>query len=421
MLSKINSKVFEGDVKLLVKRRVVITGMGVVTGNANNASEFSESLKLGKTGLKKSTHVDLSKLRTEIVGQVDQYNEFNKPDDIERTTYLADKAINEAINDSGLTLEYIRDLDDRIGFSFSTSLASNVRMMKYVDEIQEHPNEFDPGWLVKFPVYLYQLINKYNIAGPTYTTMSACAAGTAGAGIGFDKIQENLADVMIVGGADPMTKFSCTGFHSLKSLSQTVCKPFDKEHDGINIGEGSGFVVLESLEHALNRGATIYAEVLGYSINNEAYHITSPNPTGEGAAKAMAEALNNAGISPDKIDYINTHGTGTKANDEMELKAIATVFGEKDKEISISSTKAMTGHCLGAAGSIELVATAISINEDFVPPTINLKSIQDGFDEYNLSNEIVYRNINYALSNSFAFAGNTASIVLKKYNEKDEL
>jgi 3-oxoacyl-[acyl-carrier-protein] synthase II len=247
--------------------------------------------------------------------------------------------------------------------------------------------------------------------------MSACAAGTAGAGIAFDLIKEGKADVMIAGGADPLTKFACTGFHSLKSLSPTCCTPFDKEHDGIIIGEGSAFFVIENLEHAKKRNAKIYGEILGYSINNEAYHITSPQPSGDGALISMKEALRKSNLSLDKLDYINAHGTATKANDNMELKAITNLLGDKVKDVAISSTKSMTGHCLGAAGSIELAIAMISLSKGFIPPTSTLRNPQEGFEDYNLVKEKgMKKELNYILSNSFAFAGNTSSIVIGKCN-----
>lgn len=399
-------------------RRVVITGVGVITANANNKNEFEEALYNSKSGLGNVDLFDMSKMRTQLGGQVKKYfPPLENPDEDERSVSLAKEAINEALQDGGLTLDYITALNDRAGVSISTSLAGNARMMNYIAE-NSQGLEYNPKWLAKIPSFLYAMIDEVKIKGPCYTTMSACAAGTAGIGIAYDMIKQGKADLMIAGGADPLTKFACTGFHALKSLSPTGCKPFDKSHDGIVIGEGSAFFIVETLESALSRNTKIYAEILGYSINNEAYHITSPNPTGSGAYRSMKEALDNANISIEDIDYINAHGTATKANDEMELKAIELLFGEKAKEVAISSTKSMTGHCLGAAGSIELVASIIALEKGFIPATATLNEPQSGYEDFNLvKGNSFNKEINYVLSNSFAFAGNTSSIVIGRYKE----
>lgn len=398
-------------------RRVVITGIGVITANANNKEEFREALLNSKSGLGEVDLFDMSKMRTQIGGQVKKkFGNLDEIDGDERCVLMAKEAINESMRDANITSDYINSLSERAGISISTSLAGNERMMKYISENTED-NNLNQKWLLSIPSFLYSINKHLGIKGPCYTTMSACAAGTAGVGVAYDLIRKGKTDLMIVGGTDPLTKFACTGFHALKSLSPTGCKPFDKEHDGIIIGEGSAFFVIETLESALNRNAKVYAEILGYSINNEAYHITSPNPNGSGAYKSMEEALKNSNLSIEDIDYINAHGTATKANDEMELKAISS-FGEASKKVAISSTKSMTGHCLGAAGSIELVASILALESDFIPATATLNDIQENYEEYNLiKGNSVKKELNYILSNSFAFAGNTSSIVIGKYKE----
>lgn len=401
-------------------KRVVITGIGVITANANNKDEFEDALYNSRSGIGEVDLFDMSKMRTQLGGQVKKkFGELVNPDDNdERSVLLAKEAMKEALEDGGVSLEYITSFEDRAGISISTSLAGNARMMNYIAE-NSQGLEYNPKWLARIPSFLYSMVDFVKTKGPCYTTMSACAAGTAGIGIAYDMIKNGNVDLMIAGGTDPLTKFACTGFHALKSLSPTGCKPFDKDHDGIVIGEGSAFFIIETLENALARNAKIYSEILGYSINNEAYHITSPNPTGSGAYRSMKEALDKANLTIDDIDYVNAHGTATKGNDEMELKAIELLFGDKAKEVAISSTKSMTGHCLGAAGSIELVASIIALEKGFIPATATLNEPQKNYEEFNLvKGKSIKKELNYVLSNSFAFAGNTSSIVIGRYKEQ---
>lgn len=402
--------------------RVVITGYGVVTSNGDNREEFAEALYEGISGLKEVSIFDMSKMRTKLGGQVNfELKKVEQIDDEERTVQMAKKALKEAFTHAGIDSEYIMKLDNRCGLSISTSLAGNERMMKYLNE-KSDGYKGNPEWLVKIPTFLYSILRETKVKGPCYTTMSACAAGTAGVGVAYDLISKGKVDLVVTGGADPLTEFACTGFHALKSLSPTGCKPFDKNHDGIVIGEGSAFFILESLDNAIKRGAKIYAEILGYSINNEAYHITSPNPTGVGAYRSMSEALNRAKVAPKDVDYINAHGTATKANDEMELKAIELLLGDKAKEIPISSIKSMVGHCLGAAGSIELASCLIALEKGFIPATETLKDHQDGYEDFNLiKTATICKDLDIILSNSFAFAGNTSSIVIGRYKDNIRL
>lgn len=398
--------------------RVVITGYGVVTSNGNNKGEFEKSLYEGKSGVKEISLFDTSKLRTNLGAQVNlEINKIEKVDDDERTVHMALKAINEAFLHANIDSSYISKLDNKCGLSFSTSLAGNEKMMKYLKE-KSDTGIANAEWLIKIPTFLQAILKETGVKGPCYTTMSACAAGSAGVGIAYDLIKKGKQDIVITGGSDPLTEFACTGFHALKSLSATGCKPFDKDRDGIIIGEGSAFFVIESLDNAISRGANICAEILGYSINNEAYHITSPNPEGIGAYRSMMEALNRSSILSEEIDYINAHGTATKANDEMELKAIGALFKDTAKKIPISSIKSMIGHCLGAAGSIELASCLISLEKGFIPGTETLKSNLEGYEDFNLiKSSTKHNDLNIILSNSFAFAGNTSSVIVKKYRD----
>lgn len=321
----------------------------------------------------------------------------------DRTVSLAFQALDEALADSGLTAEDLAKKGPRAGLAFATSLGGNSRMMEYIKEelAGESP---DPQWLADLNFFTNFVARRSGIRGIVSTTASACAAGTASAGLAIDSIRFGRVDVMILGGADPLTDLSIGGFHSLKSLSPNGSKPFDRERDGLVIGEASSVMVLERLDHALARGAHIYAEILGYGISNDAHHITSPDPEGGGAIRAMRMALEDAGLEPHQVDYINAHGTSTLVNDKMELGAIRAVFGDHAHSVAISSTKSMTGHCLGAAGSIELAACVLAVDRGLVPPTATLEQPEESFEDFHLiKKKGVTADVKVAMSNSFAF------------------
>lgn len=399
------------------ERRVVVTGVGVITANGIGKEAFFSNTINGVTGIKKCSSFDASKLRTPYVGEIaaDMPIQPRNPNDRGRFECIAEIAIHEMFEDSGISKEVVQAMGRKAYMSFATSLAINEKIMGFVKERAE--GHFESEWLTRSPNFLNLLKQKCGVKGGCYTTTSACAAGTTAAGIGFDLIKQGKAELVIVGGVDPLTEFSCTGFHSLKSLSESVCKPFDQKRDGINIGEGGAFFVFETLERAKKRGAKIYGEILGYGINNDAYHITSPDPDGFGACASMAMAIKHSGIEKQQVDYINAHGTGTKLNDEMETRALSKFFADVDKKIEVSSNKSMIGHCLAAAGAIELAATLLSISFGKSMPNINLTEQMETGDnqEYIVHSED--RNYQYALSNSFAFAGNTASILVGKYQD----
>lgn len=401
------------------KHRVVLTGLGVVAPNGNNREAFYEALREGRSGLGDVSLLDMSLYRTQIAGEVKlQFSEeiaaAEHNDD--RTVSLAFQALEEALLDAGLTRDDIEGLGNRAGLAFATSLGGNSRMMEHIK--QELAGEAPaPEWLSDLNFFTNFVARKAGIQGPVSTTASACAAGSASAGVALDMIRFGRADLMVLGGADPLTDLSIGGFHSLKSLSPNGSKPFDRNRDGLVIGEGSAMFVLERLDHAVARGAHIYAEVLGYGISNDAYHITSPDPEGGGAIRAMRMALEDAGIAPSDVDYINAHGTSTLVNDKMELGAITEVFGEHAYSVAISSTKSMTGHCLGAAGSIELATAMLAIDRNFLPPTATLDDPEEAFEGYNLIKKRGEdAQVNVVMSNSFAFAGNAACLILARHD-----
>ncbi len=398
-----------------MKKRVVITGIGVISANGNGKDEFFENSKAGKSGLKKISLFDATRLRTEYAGEINDTNFpylAKTPYDKERITCIMEKAIDEAFKDAALSSDIVSSFKERSYLTFATSLAANGRIIGHSKDVKK--NILNSEWLTQIPSFVPWIKEKCGILGGCYTTMSACAAGTTAAGIAYDLITSDKADLVVCGGADPLTEFSCLGFNVLKSLSSSICKPFDNDRDGINIGEGGAFFVIENLDSAIARNAKIYAEILGYGINNDAYHITSPSPKGEGAIASMSMALAHTSLGSSDIDYINAHGTGTKLNDAMEIYAIDKFFGQSN--VYVSTNKSMIGHCLAAAGAIELAATILSIDQNYILPNVHLENKMTDSNSVILPVEGVEENVEFALSNSYAFAGNTASILLGKYN-----
>lgn len=399
------------------KDRVVVTAMGVITSNGNSVNEFFHNCADGVSGLKKSTLFDATNFSTEYDGEIvnSTYPYLPKePKGKERIQCLIEHCVSEMMEDGKLTKEYISSLKEEAYLCFATSLGTNNKLMQYTRDKEEGHENYE--WLYEISNLLLNIKDVMGIEGGCYTTTTACAASTTSVGIGYELIKSGKAKVVIAGGADPLSEFSYYGFNALRALSKSVCKPFDEERDGINIGEAAGFVVLEALEHAKERGAKIYAEVLGYGINNDAYHITSPDPKGEGAYLSMKMASIESGNSVESIDYINAHGTGTKLNDSMELKAIQRLFQDTQKEVAVSSIKSMVGHCLAAAGIIEFIITISSMNQDMCISNSNLENEMTGYDNIKLLKENSNIKIRTALTNNFAFAGNTASILVSQYD-----
>ena len=387
-------------------RRVCITGVELICANTENYVEFVEVLRNGESGVKECTLFDTSKLQTKKVGEIPiEFGSFDTLGEKERLDYMIDETLSLLLQKEGLDTTYFNQKGNRAMLSFATSLAGNEKIMNFSEGKRDYP------YLAKIPQFLTNIKKKTGITGESYTTMTACASGTAAAGIAFDYITNDEADIAIVGGADPLREFACFGFHSLKSLSSDVCKPFDNERNGINIGEASVFFIFEEYKHARKRNAKIYAEIVGYGIGNDAYHMTTPDITGKGASRTMSKALD----SVTKVDYINAHGTATKINDEMELKAIQQVFNDLDIEepLYISSTKSLFGHCLGAAGFVELAVVVAMLDENFIPASRMFDSKMETDKRIELvEGEAMEFNGGYILSNSFAFGGNTASILL---------
>jgi 3-oxoacyl-[acyl-carrier-protein] synthase II len=405
-------------------KRVVITGIGAVTPLGNNADDFWEGIKEGRNGIDLITLIDISVQKSIMGGEVKDfvYEDYREAKRMDRSSQFGVAAAKEAMLDSGLVSG--ENVDPyRFGVIAGTGIGGIMTLENETKKAYEKGVARVSALLV--PMVIPNILAG-NVAiavqakGSCLGMVTACAAGTHGIGEAYRTIKHGYADAIIAGAAEAAFAPVCfSGFANMTALSTRTDKdrcstPFDKERDGFVMGEGAGMLILEELEHALARGAKIYGEIAGYGTTCDAYHLTSPSPTGEGAAGSMQMAIDDAAIMPDKIDYINAHGTGTPYNDLFETRAIKIVFGE-DTKVAISSTKSMTGHLLGAAGAIEAIICLKSINEGFVPPTINYKIPDEELDLDYIPNIGREKKVDYALSNSLGFGGHNGTLIFKKY------
>ena len=399
------------------RRRVVITGLSVIAGNGKNKEEFKENCSRGISGLGRCTLFPTEKLRTSWFGQVEEHlvYEGNSWKEKDRMEALMEKALVQLYQDASYSRGQMRELGRRSCLCLGTLLAPTGKIMAYAR--REQQGERENGWLAHTVDYGTWLRKNSGVKGGIYIDSAACASGTTAVGMAYDFIKNGLYDVALAGGADPLTEVSAFGFHALQSLSTGICRPFDCERDGINIGEGAAFFLLETEAHARERKAKIYGEVLGYGLNNDAYHITSPDPEGEGAATSMKQALAAGGIEMSQVDSVNAHGTGTPVNDVMEVKAMETVFAKRKEPLEVNSTKALTGHCMGASGAVELAALLLEMESGWLHPMPNLEHPMPLPKEVRISREGRECQVQYALSNSFAFAGNTASLLIGNWKD----
>ncbi|ACK38701.1 beta-ketoacyl-[acyl-carrier-protein] synthase II [Listeria monocytogenes] len=411
------------------KRRVVVTGIGAVTPIGNDAETSWENAKKGVNGVAKMTRLNPDDFPVKIAAElkdfdVEKYLEKKEARKMDRFTHYAIASAEMAVQDSGLVI------DDSNANRVGVWIGSGIGGMETFET--QYEIFLNRGHRRVSPFFVPMMIPdmgsgqvsiRFGAKGINSTTVTACATATNSIGDAFKVIERGDADAMITGGAEaPITKMSLAGFTANKALSlnpdpETACRPFDKDRDGFIIGEGAGIVILEEYEHAKARGAKIYAEIVGYGATGDAYHITAPAPNGEGAARAMKMAIDDAGLTPDKVDYINAHGTSTPYNDEYETQAIKTVFGDHAKKLAISSTKSMTGHTLGASGGIEAIFALLSIRDSIIAPTIHLKNQDEVCDLDYVPNEAREANVNVAISNSFGFGGHNATLVFKKMED----
>jgi 3-oxoacyl-[acyl-carrier-protein] synthase II len=402
--------------------------MGAVTPIGNTISEMFESACAGKSGIGQIDRFDTKDFATTIAGQIKDFDPLKFIDrkelkKMDLFIQFALAASDEAVNDAGLT-ENEKDAD-RIGVYIGAGLGGIATIEKYSDVVRDRgPKKITPFFI---PMLIINLAPgfvsiKYGFKGPNLSTVSACASGTHSIGEASNAIKRDIVDVMIAGGTEAtITKLGIGGFNAMKALStrndepQRASRPFDKDRDGFVMGEGAGIVVLEELEHAKKRGANIYAEVLGYGLNADAHHITTPTPEGAGAAKCMQLAIDDAGINPEEIDYINAHGTSTYYNDFYETMAIKKVFKDHAYKVAVSSTKSMIGHLLGAAGGVEAIFSILAIKNGVLPPTINYETKDEGCDLDYVPNTAREKEVKIALSNSFGFGGTNGTLAFKKF------
>ncbi|MDN7226184.1 beta-ketoacyl-ACP synthase II [Planococcus sp. N064] len=413
----------------MTNRRVVITGVGAVTPLGNNIETTWESVKNGVSGVGPLTRLDADQYPAKVAAEIkdfsiEDYIEKKEARKMDRFTHYALASSIMAMKDANL------ELDEKTALRTGVWIGSGIGGMETIENQLEVLNNRGVRRVSPFFVPMIipdmasgQVSIYFGAKAINSCSVTACASGTNSIGDAFKVIQRGDADVMISGGAEaPITRLSVAGFTANTALTTnpdaaTASRPFDKNRDGFVIGEGAGIVILEEYEHAKARGAKIYAEIVGYGSTGDAHHITAPAPGGEGAARAMEQALADGGVEKTSIGYINAHGTSTPYNDLFETMAVKTVFGEHAYKLGMSSTKSMTGHLLGAAGGVEAIFTALSLKEGIMPPTINYGSPDEECDLDYVPNEARLGDFTYAMSNSLGFGGHNASIVLKKFEE----
>ena len=412
------------------KRRVVVTGMGALTPIGLNVQDFWKNLLAGKSGAGPITYFDTSAYDTHFASELK---------DFEPTAYIDRKAARRmdpfaqygtiasdmAIEHAGISAEKIDP--DRIGVVFGSGIGGMTTYDAQLRNLIEGgPRRISPFFIPMLipDIAAGNISIKHGFKGPNYATVSACATASHAIGDAFRIIQYGDADVMVSGGSEaPLTPMGLGGFNSMRALStrneepEKASRPFDAGRDGFVMGEGAGALVLEELEHAKLRGATIYGEVVGLGLTADAHHMTAPPEGGEGAVRSMRRALKDANLAPAEVDYINAHGTSTQLNDVSETMAVKTVFGDHAKELAVSSIKSMTGHLLGAAGAVEAIASILACKHDIIPPTINLEEPDPACDLDYTPNTPARRTVRYALSNTFGFGGHNASLLFKKYSD----
>jgi 3-oxoacyl-[acyl-carrier-protein] synthase II len=411
-------------------KRVVITGMGAITPVGNTLNEYWNGLINGVSGAANITLFDASKFKTKFACEIKGFDPLKFLDrkearKVDRFTQIALVASDEAVADAGITKENADP--DRVGVVFASGIGGLITFQEEVINFAKGDGtpRFNPFFIPKMilDIAAGQISMRHGFRGPNFAVVSACASSTNAMMEAFNLIRLDKADIIVTGGAEAViSEAGVGGFNAMKALSErndspeTASRPYDKERDGFVMGEGAGVVIFEELEHAIKRGAKIYCEVKGGGATADAHHLTAPHPEGLGARNVMIAALKDAGMKPSDIDYINTHGTATPLGDGAEVKAIVEVFGEHAKKINISSTKSMTGHCLGAAGVIEAIACIQSVVHDMIPPTINHFTDDPELPDLNYTfNKAQKRTVNAALSNTFGFGGHNACLIVKKY------
>ena len=412
-------------------KRVVLTGLGALTPLGKTVQEYWQGLQDGISGCQTIQQFDATKFKTRFACEVKNFDPTEYLDrkdarKMDRYCQFALIASDEAVKDAGITKENVDP--DMVGVIFASGIGGLITFQEEVMNFASGDGtpRFNPFFIPKMilDIAAGQISMRYGFRGPNYAVVSACASSTNAIIDAFDTIRLNKAEIIITGGSEAVISAAGVGgFNAMKALSErnndpaTASRPFDKDRDGFVMGEGAGVLILESLEHALYRGAKIYCEIAGGGATADAHHITAPHPEGLGAKNVMTVALADAGMKPGDIDYINVHGTSTPLGDIAETKAILSVFGAHAYDLNISSTKSMTGHCLGAAGALEALACIMAVTKDIIPPTINHFTDDPDLDpRLNFTfNKAQQKTVNAALSNTFGFGGHNASVIIKKY------
>ncbi|MBN2384968.1 beta-ketoacyl-[acyl-carrier-protein] synthase family protein [bacterium] len=400
------------------QRQASITGLGIFCALGKNRLEFLENMTLGRCGIGQVDLFDTSNYRTHTGGQIKDF----RPEDhfpvrmlrrMSRCDQIGMMAAREAIRDSGLDLSV--EKHDRVSVIMGAGAGGMFSAEQYRKQQLLKPGRLPrPTLLVSFEASaLTDLIgNEFDCRGQRLTVTTACSSSATAIGYGLDLIRNDEADLVIAGGSESLSEITYAGFNALRSVDPEPCRPFDLNRKGLSLGEGAGVLVLEESSRARSRGAKVYAELLSYALSADAYHMTAPEPAATGAVNAMNWAMERAGLKPDQIEYISAHGTATRHNDLIEAKAIQLVFGELLQKLPVSSVKSMVGHCLGAAGSVEAVALALTIAEAMVPPTVNYVTSDPAIELDCVPNTSRLMPVRYALSNSFAFGGNNTCLIM---------
>lgn len=412
------------------KRRVVVTGIGILTPLGIGVEETWSGLLRGKSGIRRITHFNSTAFATQIAGEIEGFNpeDFIEPKEVkkmDRFIHLAVAASDMAVRDSGLSIT--ESNAEKVGVIIGSGIGGLPAIEHYHSVfLEKGPRRISPFFIPMLIINLAagHVSIKFSAKGPNSAVSTACATGNHAIGDAFKIIQRGDAEAMITGGSESViTPLGIGGFNAMKALStrnnepEKASRPFDRDRDGFVMGEGAGIMVIESLESARLRGAKIYAEVVGYGMTADAYHITSPAVGGEGAARCMAMALKDGLVNTSDVDYINAHGTSTKYGDELESIAIKTVFSEHAYKVAVSSTKSMTGHLLGAAGGVEAVISVLCIRDNIAPSTINLDNPDPQCDLDYIPNKAREMEINCVMSNSFGFGGTNACLIFKRFKD----
>ena len=405
------------------RRHAVVTGLGVITSIGQDVPSFWNNLQAGACGIDFITLFDASGYRVKKAAEVKGFDPHlyfppRRMRRMSRCDQLGMKAAREAIEDSGLELK--GEDPERTGIFIGGGAGGILSAEKYRREmLKKDWRRVRPSLLLPFSTCAINdaIAEENNILGPRATIATACSSSATAIGYGLDSIRSGDVEIAIVGGSESLSEVTFGGFNSLRSIDEEFCRPFDLNRKGLSLGEGAAILVVEEADHALKRGAKTYAELLGYGLSGDGHHMTAPDPEGRGAFRAMQEALRDGGARMEEVDYINAHGTATPANDLAETKAIKSLFKERAKEIPVSASKSMIGHCLGAAAAVEAVATVLTVKDNRIPPTIHYQTPDPECDLDYVPNQSRVAIVKVALSNSFAFGGNNTALVFGKWGK----